>query len=347
MDVACINRETITAARREGRDLYREAKDARFSLLVLNAEQLRSPDFQRLLSDATFRQDLVLCAVDEVHLVDQWGEDFRKAFGQIGLSRARMPGHVVLLAQTATLTKPSRIRVCSSLGLREGHYYFLRRSCERPNIALIRRQLTTAVSSNFLPDLEWIMSTGRKTLIYVPNIAVGFHVLCTLMTLLPPGAQRSRRIRMYNKLNWPDYNEETLRLFAEDPLLQVIICTDALMVGINMRNVADVVVVGLPKNLEELLQKLGRAARDLAIVRWGRGIFYFPRSVFAQARPPTARGRGSAAQSAGKGKAVKTAEDADGEGGDQTKDGKKKKPLDVNIARLARATGCLSVEING
>lgn len=84
-----------------------------------------------------------------------------------------------------------------------------------------------------------------------------------------------KRIRIYNALNWPDYNTESRRLFDEDSSLQVLLATNSLMVGVDLRSVQDVYILGAPKHPDEEKQKGGRAGRDATLVKDPRCIVYF------------------------------------------------------------------------
>lgn len=85
---------------------------------------------------------------------------------------------------------------------------------------------------------------------------------------------------MYNSLNWPSYNQETLGFLNNNSKAQKIVATDALSVGIHTL-VQIVVQFGLPDSLEELLQKFGR-------IRINKGsaqaILYIPPKSESKAR---------------------------------------------------------------
>lgn len=88
------------------------------------------------------------------------------------------------------------------------------------------------------------------------------------------GSNGSKYIQTYTFVNWSDDNTETLRLFRDDPDMHIIIATDALMVGVDLPNVQDIVIISAVENLDSLLQKIGGAGRDGTLAPDTRGIVY-------------------------------------------------------------------------
>jgi len=55
-----------------------------------------------LVDNTAFRKRVCLLAVDEVHLLDSWGDSFRKACCRSGI-RVRFESNLVVVAMAATL----------------------------------------------------------------------------------------------------------------------------------------------------------------------------------------------------------------------------------------------------
>jgi len=79
---------------------------------------------------------------------------------------------------------------------------------------------------------------------------------------------------MYNALNWPDYNLETRALMRRPDSCRVTVATDILMVGVDVPDIDDIVIVSHPPNVNNYLQKVGRTGRDRTIVSNPCGIVY-------------------------------------------------------------------------
>lgn len=85
---------------------------------------LSTARFRALLEDGEFLRNLGLCAIDEAHLVNTWGKDFRPLYLSISTLRARLPTRIVFLAMTATLeAKSGRHEVQRILGFTPDQFH--------------------------------------------------------------------------------------------------------------------------------------------------------------------------------------------------------------------------------
>lgn len=158
----------------------------------------------------------------------------------------------------------------------------------------------------------------------------------------------AQRIRMFNSLNWPSFNTETLRFLNNNDNAQIIVATDTLSVGINSP-VQNVVIFGLPSSIEEAAQKLGRIWFSLGNAR---GIIYLPRRSRANAQKVVDTSEKENALTAspmvgksGDGEGNGKDGDADDKEPDVTQGATKKKPMDLGVARLVLTT-CIPGRFN-
>ncbi|PIL25360.1 hypothetical protein GSI_13250 [Ganoderma sinense ZZ0214-1] len=266
-----INSNTLQVARRERRDLWSAAVQG-YSLILLSPELLSSPGFETLLQRPTFQARLCALGVDEVHLLNSWGTGFRKAFLQLGYMRARMRETVRLIGLSASILAGQPLKsVCEFLGLRGGQFYFLQRSNIRPELQLLFRPLSHGLGGWKFPDFRWILDERRKTVIFCRTIALSFRLACYLLHL---STSSPSPIRLYNSLNWPSYNTRTRELMRNDPNIYIIIATASFMVGVDLPNIQDVILVQEPENADEWVQWGGRAGRDSSLVKDARVITY-------------------------------------------------------------------------
>ena len=72
-------------------------------------------------------------------------------------------------------------------------------------------------SVNF-PELDWVLTDGQQIIIFCATIALGFHIATYLWRLaeLIRFNNREQHIQMYNSLNWPTYNTETLGFLSNN-----------------------------------------------------------------------------------------------------------------------------------
>lgn len=280
-----INSDTIHEAQLRREDLWEQATTGP-NLLFLAPEQLASPGFNALAKeDSEFAARVCAIAVDEAHLLNTWGKSWRKAFRQIGWVRARF-SDVVLIAMTATMRGGKHIEaVCEFLGLHRGRFHLIRRSNARPDTQILFRTMKSNFGGKKFPELDWVLPAQRKTVIFCKSIHLGYRVNAYLHEQAAiDDWDPDKRIRMYNALNWPDYNAETRQLMEDDPDCQIAIGTDTMSVGVDISCVEDVIIIGEPEDVDDLFQKFGRVGRDRTRVTNPRSILYLGQGAVESAR---------------------------------------------------------------
>ena len=266
LDAIALHADTIDRAVAEGCDIYKEIKQGRWPVVFLSPERLVSPEFDQILRDKGFRANIMLIGLDELHVMVPWGKDFRKAYHSMAILPKRLPTHVPIIGTSATVTPGKDFaEICKLLALKPGSFYLLRLSNERRNVRSIVQELTHGLTGFTFPNIRWVVEPGRKVVVYCRTLDLGFRVAMYLWNTFPPGEHRLHRIRMWNSLATTRYNAETLELFRDNPETTTIIATVAFGMGMNVRNIQDVVNLGLPDTINALVQQDGRAGRDPAM----------------------------------------------------------------------------------
>ncbi|KAI0065342.1 hypothetical protein BV25DRAFT_1798449, partial [Artomyces pyxidatus] len=179
-----INAETLAEAARSHRDLWEEARNCQYQVIATSPENPRSPRFNELIQDPKFRARWGVLAVDEAHLVADWGDDFRKAYAEIWTLRSRAPDHLTFLAMSASV-EPGRHtnEILRCLGFTEGTYLLDRRDCEQHNVNFVFRDLRFAFTGHKFRDLDWLIpedmrqpSDLEKWIVYCDTIEDGHRV---------------------------------------------------------------------------------------------------------------------------------------------------------------------------
>src|SRR5882762_1907158 len=250
-------------------------------MLCLLPEQLISKGFADLLEYKPFWKRFCALGVDEIHLLYQWGMSFRLVFQQIEYIRSRCPPWIITMGLSATVAKGRVMdHICKFLGYKPGKFHIIRRSNARYDVQLIIQELQNGLGGWRFPQLDWVFDEPQKTIIFCPTIALEFHVTVYLWHgAVDRHVDPQKFIRMYNSLNWPSYNTETLDLMHNDPNLKVLISTDCLCVGFNCKHIRNAVLMGQEKDVNGYVQKVGRPGRDPAVVKDPRGIMYVTKNA--------------------------------------------------------------------
>ena len=141
-----INEDTLATAHRVKRNLWHECIEDT-SMVLLSPEILSSQPFHQLLQHKTFSSRLCALGIDEVHLVQDWGDpSFRDPFRHIVLVHARMLRGTVLIGLTATLlASQETTELPQTLSLTPGTFFFQRRSNIRHDTHDIYRVLVMRI----------------------------------------------------------------------------------------------------------------------------------------------------------------------------------------------------------
>jgi len=112
-----------------------------------------------VLKDLGFANNLCLVAVNELHIVDQWGQKFRPEYSQLAALRKRINRDVPWFGTSATLDPDMLERVKELVGF-NSDVKLMRTSIDRPEIGFEIRPMEYAATS--FGDLEFLVETAKE-----------------------------------------------------------------------------------------------------------------------------------------------------------------------------------------
>ncbi|KAI0312872.1 P-loop containing nucleoside triphosphate hydrolase protein, partial [Amylostereum chailletii] len=263
-----LDKENIVAFfKYDKRNLLEEVRLCQWEVIIVSPERLNAPTFDKVLRDRKFSRNVVLYAVDEAHVVFDWAKYFREAYGDIPDVPSRGLHGVPILLMTATLSPMAEHRLLQKMGFLPGQYRTTRRSIERPHVRTMIRTLGGGIMADEFPELCWASKGTGKTLIYCKDYTTCWNIASYLQKLRPLDADRQKNIRIYNGMTYDrgaeqDDNAETVSAFQTDPECFTVVATIKFGMGVDVRGVDYVVMVGLPDSVEEVVQFFGRGGRD-------------------------------------------------------------------------------------
>ncbi|RXW14994.1 hypothetical protein EST38_g10860 [Candolleomyces aberdarensis] len=268
LNAVVINGDTVLAAAEGNQNLWTECHK-KHSMILISPEELQTASFRELLATKEFSARVCRLGIDEVHLIYTWGREFRQTFAQLGHIRTRLPslngGFIPVIATSATIREGlPKTMICSTLGLRDGDYHLLRRSNLRQDIRIIVREMISPIGGASFPELEWTLDSTDNTVIFCKTIGLGFRVAAYLWRkgIAKGMDQMPSRIRLFNSLNSQSYNEETLGFLNDNKQSSITVATDVLSVGWDSPFTKNVITVGELGDIDEFVQKIGRAGRN-------------------------------------------------------------------------------------
>jgi len=119
---------------------------------------LLSEQFRRVLLDQTFQQRLVLVAIDELHVLEQWGTTWRPTYSRLHILRSRINSIVPWFGTSATLD-PDTLKEVKTLAEFDDTTCVQKTSIDRPEIKLTIKPLE--YPANSFRDLEFFVNPAQ------------------------------------------------------------------------------------------------------------------------------------------------------------------------------------------
>ncbi|MCB9673731.1 MAG: ATP-dependent DNA helicase RecQ [Alphaproteobacteria bacterium] len=228
-------------------DEYRDRADAvksgRIELLYVAPERF-SPRFLDWLKGV----DVRLLAVDEAHCLSQWGHDFRPDYMRLGRVRQAL-GDVPTIALTATATPEVQRDIVQTLRIEQGEVFI--RGFDRENlvlevVAVDGKQGKDGLLADFVnPGPSIVYAATRK------NVERATRAL----------RESGIRAGMYHAGLAPPERTRVQDDFMSGRV-PVVVATNAFGMGIDKRDIRNIVHYDMPGTVEAYYQEIGRAGRD-------------------------------------------------------------------------------------
>jgi ATP-dependent DNA helicase RecQ len=191
-----------------------------------------------------------LFAVDEAHLISQWGHDFRPDYMRLG-AQAEAVGAPVRLALTATAAPPVREEIVRRLGLRGPEVVI--GDFDRPQIHLSVHRVRTVSDK----EQELVRAAGALAGSGIVYAATHASAQAAHDALAAAGEQ----VTLYHAGLSGRARHEAMTRFL-DGSARIIAATVAFGMGIDKPDVRWVLHADPPPSLDAYYQELGRAGRD-------------------------------------------------------------------------------------
>jgi ATP-dependent DNA helicase RecQ len=191
-----------------------------------------------------------LFAVDEAHLISQWGRDFRPDYLLLG-AQAEELGAPVRLALTATAAPPVREEIIRRLGLRDPVVVI--GDFDRPHLHLSASHVST------IPDKERELVRAAREFEGPGIVYAATHA--SAQAARDALASAGERVTLYHAGLSGRERHEAMTAFL-DGSARIIAATVAFGMGIDKPDVRWVLHADPPPSLDAYYQELGRAGRD-------------------------------------------------------------------------------------
>jgi len=232
--------------------VLQSVRDGEVDFVLLGPEQLANAETVGAISAS--RRPVTLAAVDEAHLISQWGHDFRPDYLRLADVIDNL-GRPPVLALTATAAPPVQADITRRLRMSDPKVIVT--GFDRPTISLaVRLTRQDVPEAQALEDrtVEVMLSQKTPALVYALT-----HAHCE---------QLAERLRLaaYKSAAYHAGVPAAERARVQDAFftgeLDVVVATSAFGMGIDKPDIRTVVHAGVPGSLDEYYQEIGRAGRD-------------------------------------------------------------------------------------
>ncbi|TBU76284.1 RecQ family ATP-dependent DNA helicase [Phytopseudomonas daroniae] len=251
--LAFLHRHGISAAsidsaqsREQVSETMAKAKSGELKILMISVERLKNERFRNFIAGVP----ISLLVVDEAHCISEWGHNFRPDYLKLP-DYQRQFGIAQVLLLTATATPPviadmqKKFSIAADDVVTTGFY--------RANLNLLVEPVAGRDKQRRL--VEWLgAKQGQPSIVYVTQQKTAEQVAEQL-------SQRGITASAYHAGMGHEAREAIQRQFM-DGRINCIVATIAFGMGIDKRDIRNVVHFDLPKSVENYSQEIGRAGRD-------------------------------------------------------------------------------------
>jgi hypothetical protein len=255
-----------------GAEVFLQLRNGRAAVCFAAPETfLYNERFIRFFRDEKIRTTIPGVYVDEAHVLAEWKDDFRKAYGQLDTLSIMLGSQVPWGGGSATLGTAEFETVFKALRLGVHRpFWGLDLGTDRPNLRYEVKRMAYPMNSctdlvSLLPDGLCATSTPEdlpKTIIYLPTKRLCRVARRLLRARVPKHLQKS--IWPYYALHSEDYKSTLLAELYKGTKLRILLATNAAGMGLDIPDVMQSAIYGA-RRYSAAVQEGGRAVRNPAL----------------------------------------------------------------------------------
>lgn len=238
------------------------------TVLVYMSPEVITGKFWRKAMSERLKEVLSFIAIDEVHLIEDWGSTFRPSYKELNYIRSCLPS-VPLMALSATAPRHLIVAITRELSMSD--YVLVSASLNRSNL-FFSLDSSRSVSSVF-HSLSSMLSSVKspevipKTLIFCRSKDTLYSVYVHLVRSCSDATKGC--VGQYHATMTLQGRSEHYENFKSGRQ-RAMVATSAFGLGVDINDITEVILFGVPSKGSELVQLAGRGGRDpqrLCLVR--------------------------------------------------------------------------------
>jgi ATP-dependent DNA helicase RecQ len=210
------------------------------------------------LFEAASNNKLANIVIDEAHLVDQWGVEFRPAFQKfaavVNALKKQSKSGIKTCLFSATYTENSLNILGELFSIKSKVPIEIHGSFLRPEIQYhVKRIDNKELHAQFV--LDAVRDLPKPLILYTVTLDSANNTYDALK------AQGYGRVKKFTGATEVGERESIIKAWQQDNL-DIIVATSAFGVGMDKNNIRSILHVEVPENIDRFYQEVGRAGRD-------------------------------------------------------------------------------------
>lgn len=235
-----------TLEKEEQNAILEKAKNGTLKILMISVERFKNERFRYHLE----KMEISLMVVDEAHCISEWGHNFRPEYLKLATYKNIFHIKQVLLL-TATATPQVIEDMCAKMKVKNENIVIT--GFYRENLFLQVTPIKESEKNQYLLN-RITASSQSPTIIYV-TLRETAEKLCAFLE------SAHIDVAFYHAGMKSDERERIQNSFMHGKI-HCIVATIAFGMGIDKKNIRNIIHYDIPKSIEGYSQEIGRAGRD-------------------------------------------------------------------------------------
>ncbi len=244
-DAAFIN---SSLSKKERLRRYQNLSDGKYKILYVSPERFKKKDFVEIIQN----RKVSLLALDEVHCVSQWGNDFRPDYSRIAEFRGLL-GNPTTIALTATATGYVQKDIIKIIGIDAKDIQTFNEGICRPNLHL--QVIEVLDDEEKLKEILRLIKSIKGSKIIYFNLINNIDKMAHYLDI------NKVKYSIYHGKLPPDKRRTVQQKFIASANT-LMLATNAFGMGVDKPNIRMIIHAELPDSVESYYQEIGRAGRD-------------------------------------------------------------------------------------
>ncbi|XP_066916950.1 bifunctional 3'-5' exonuclease/ATP-dependent helicase WRN-like [Clytia hemisphaerica] len=277
----CISAVAINQTTENLDEVLKDVEDGIYSLVYTSPESILSKGrLRRLLSSDSFQDHCIGVAIDEAHVMAEWGfadfkkKVFRKWNSNLIELRSLLGSNICFALFTATASRLMELNIFESLGLTPDDFTRVVLDPDRKNICyqvqMVPKVSLSIIFDFVLRDIFYHGDSSTRRLIYCQTrkqcaILYNMFLLKLGSSMYSGGVEhpKKRRVDMFHGGTADSVKSHILEeISKEDSHIRVVICTIAFGMGVNAKGINESIHFGPSKSITSFVQESGRIGRE-------------------------------------------------------------------------------------